>query len=124
MASKKKQYNVVFDDNTDNLLWEVIADLKMTPTKAIRELIATHPAIIAKGKQLGISPDPDTTSHGGVRDVGKSSDEKSKESRKQDLGKSSNMEDKPAKPRGFVGPVKPKMHVPGTLVGNNGNHEE
>lgn len=68
MPTNKRQYNVVLDDDTDKALWALIATERMTATKLIRHLIATHPDIIAISQVIGLMPNPDSTQHGGKRD--------------------------------------------------------
>lgn len=71
MPTKKQQYNMILDDVTDDLLWEIVAEEKTTATKALRALIATHPRIVAKAKARGVTPQPELAGWGGKRTIEK-----------------------------------------------------
>lgn len=68
MATSKRQYNVVLDAGTEQALWQWMAHNKLTPTKAIRRLLATHPELIALADSAGVELDPDAANAGGLRE--------------------------------------------------------
>lgn len=69
MPSKRKQYNVVLDDNTEQLLWNRAAKRQKQPQELIRFLIANHPEILEEAELAGITPQPESVGWGGKRKV-------------------------------------------------------
>lgn len=64
MPSTKQQYNVVLDSATERALWLVCAEMQVTPTIAIRRLLATHPDVVSRAVSV---PLPDSVNAGGKR---------------------------------------------------------
>ena len=54
MPTKRKQYNLVLNDAIEHVLWHVGADLRLSNSDAIRELLATHPTMLAKAQALDV----------------------------------------------------------------------
>lgn len=65
MPSKKQQFNIVLDENTESLLWLLVGKRKTKPNQVIRDLIATHPDIMREANQVGVTPAPEVVNHGG-----------------------------------------------------------
>lgn len=64
MPSSRKQYNFVLDDNTEELIYQLVAIDHSTVNNVIKSLLATHPRIVERAELTGIQPDPDSVKHG------------------------------------------------------------
>lgn len=64
MPSSRKQFNFVVDDITEELIFQLVAIDHVSPTKLIKDLIATHPRIISQAQLAGLTPMPETIRHG------------------------------------------------------------
>lgn len=71
MPSTKHQFNVVLDEATEGLIWDLVSEERTTPTKILRSLIATHPRILAKAEEKGVIPEPLNAEWGGKREAKK-----------------------------------------------------
>lgn len=64
MPSDRKQFNVVLDDGTEELLFQLVAIDHVNATQMIKSLLASHPRILQQAEITGIQPDPASVKHG------------------------------------------------------------
>lgn len=67
MPSTKQQFNLVLDDITRSIIWEIAGEREELPINVIRSLLATHPDVQHKAQARGVVPQPESVGWGGRR---------------------------------------------------------
>lgn len=68
MPTGRKQFNIVLDAVTEEIIFQLVAQTHDNPAKLIKELIGTHPRVVEQAKLSGLTPDPASVKHGGKRE--------------------------------------------------------